>query len=94
MSNHQNDVDTMKEGFGELLTWARIIAMLPLEEWLNLLNRAESIGPIVDPTLFREYIYSDKPKILKSIIEAAIPLKRAVLAAQPAVVKEIERERK
>ena len=47
--------------------------MLPLEAWLRGLNRAESIGPIIDPTLAKEYFASDKPEILKDIIEKAIP---------------------
>jgi len=65
-----------------LCHWSKLIALLPLEEWQEALNRAETIAVIRDPTLFMQYLHSDKPKILKSIIEAAIPLKEAVLKAQ------------
>lgn len=84
----------LQDGFEMLLGWSRLIAILPLEEWREALDRAESIAPFTDPTLMQKYIGSDKPKILKSIIDAAIPLKRAVLAAQPAVAKEMELEKR
>ena len=75
----------MAEGFQFLCHQARIVAMLPLEEWRDALEHAESVGIVSDPTLLREYLQSDNPRILKSIIAAAIPLKKAVLAAQPLV---------
>jgi hypothetical protein len=75
--------ETMRLGFELLCTYARTIALLPLEDWQQALEQAETVAPVIDPTLFREYLYSDKTKILKSILTAAIPLKRAVLAAQP-----------
>lgn len=73
---------TMTFGFELLCSQAAIIAELPLEEWRAALDRAESIGPFIDPTLMQAYIYSEKPKILKEILDAAIPLKRAVLKAR------------
>ena len=79
---------TMQQGFEILCLWSRSIAMLPLEDWWNALERAESVGPILDPTLYREYLYSEKAKIIKKLIEAAIPLKSVVLQAQPECLKE------
>lgn len=85
------DEETIKQSYELLCMFARNIAMLPLEQWLNDLNRAESVGVIVDPTLMRSYLRSGKGDIIKSIIEAAIPLKRAVLDAQtsPAMLREL-----
>lgn len=39
---------------------------------------AESIAPILNPTLFRQYSHSEKAQFIKRLIEAAIPLKRLV----------------
>ena len=85
-------VDVLQAGYEMLLTWSRNIAMLPLEEWQNQLERAETLGPILDPTLFRKYLYSNKPDILKSILNAAIPLKQAVLKAQVQIPDVMRRE--
>lgn len=78
-------VKLTQEGFELLCSHARIIAMLPLEDWLQALEHAETVGPILDPTLYREYLYSKKPEILKGIIRAAITLKQEVLKAQPVI---------
>ena len=85
-------LDVLQAGYQMLLTWSRNIAMLPLEEWQSQLDRAETLGPILDPTLYRKYLYSDKPDILKSILSAAIPLKHAVLSAQPKIADVLRRE--
>lgn len=87
-------VNTMVQGFNLFATHSRMIAMLPIEEWLQSLERAETLGPIVDPTLFKAYIHSERTAVLKDILHAALPLKRAVLKHQPAVKAEMERERK
>ena len=75
----QDIVNDQIAGFELLMSTAKVVAMLPLEEWLRGLNRAESIAPIIDPTLAKEYFASDKPAVLKDIIEKAIPLKHAVI---------------
>jgi hypothetical protein len=77
---------TLTEGFEFVCQQARLIAMMPIEDWLRALDRAETLGPVVDPTLYREYIYSKKPEILKKVLLAALALKRVVLEAQPAIV--------
>lgn len=82
-------VQTMKEGFEILCMWSRNIAMLPLEDWDKAFERAESVAGIIDPTLFREYLYSDKDKVIREIIRAAIPLKAAVMKAQPIAREEL-----
>lgn len=83
--------DDLEKGFEFLLVRSRNIAVLPLEEWKEALNRAENLGMILDPTLYREYISSRKPEILKSIINAAIPLKHAVMNAQSEIHKSLSK---
>lgn len=90
----EKDLETMKEGFNYVCNLSRLIAMMPIEDWLNALNHAETIGPILDPTLFRSYIYSRKPEILKKILRAALELKRTIQEVQPDVLAEIGEESK
>jgi hypothetical protein len=71
-----------QQGFEILCMWSRNIAMLPLEDWLEALNRAETIAPIIDPTLYIHYQQSAKAHIIKKLIELAIPLKQHVIASQ------------
>lgn len=77
-------VEDMHEGWNILISQARIIAMLPLEEWLQAFERAETLGPILDPTLYRDYIYDpdEKGELLKELIRSAIPLKREIRKLQ------------
>ena len=85
-------VELTKEGFEILCLWSRNIAMLPLEEWDASFERAESVGAILDPTLFRKYLYSEKAALIRKLIQAAIPLKQLILEAQPLVLREIEEQ--
>lgn len=73
--------------------YARHIAMLPLEKMLEDLNHAEAVGPLIDPTLAREYFNSERGPVIKEILEACIKLKRAVEKAQPLVQAEMQREK-
>jgi len=82
-------LQALESGWDLLCNQARIIAMLPLEEWLEGINSAETIGPIMDPTLFIQA--SRKMTLIKGIIEAALVLKRAVIKLQPELKKEIEK---
>ena len=33
-----------------------LISALPIEEWITKLEQAEAIAPVLDPTLYREYL--------------------------------------
>ena len=81
--------EEMKFGFETLAAWSQNIALLPLEEWQAGFDRAETIAPILDPTLYREYLHSEKAAILRRLIAAALPLKRVVLESQAAVQEQI-----
>jgi hypothetical protein len=76
----------------ELFEHANGIAAMPLEEWVKNLQHAEDIAVIVDPTLYRNYIYSKKPEALKTVLEAAVALKAAVLKVQPVLIEEFCKE--
>jgi len=78
-------------GYELLCNYSRMIALLPIDEWLEELEHAETVSAILDPTLYRDYIYSDKAKVLKKIMQAALELKRAVEEAQPVVLREMNR---
>lgn len=84
-----NKVREMQDGWSLLIGQARIIAMLPLERWLEQFEKAETLGPILDPTLYRDYIYDpeERGELLKGLIRAAIPLKREILNIQDRYAK-------
>lgn len=67
-----------------LASQARVIAMLPLEDWLAAIERSHALGPILDPTLWREA--NEKMDEVAEMIRAALPLKHYVIKKQ----KEIE----
>lgn len=73
---------TRQADYELLLQWSALIAMLPIDQWLEDLEHAESIAPVLDPTLYRDYIYSAKPEVLKKVMHAALSLKRTVEEAQ------------
>ena len=56
-----------------------VLSDLPLEQALNDLLRAETVGPILDPTLYKEYIYSGKGDELKDMLNAVIRVKALTL---------------
>lgn len=78
--------DTMTMGFELLCTRSRMIAQLPLEDWDRAFENAETVGPILDPTLYRQYLYSEKGKVIRELIRAAIPLKQTVLEVQSKIL--------
>jgi hypothetical protein len=71
------------QGFELLCAHSKMLAILPLEDWLKALNQAEIIAPVVDPTLYLKYRNSLKAELIKELLEAAIPLKRVVEKWKP-----------
>lgn len=78
---------TRQADYELLLQWSALIAMLPIDEWLGDLEHAESVAPVLDPTMYRDYIYSKKPEVLKKIMRAALELKRTVEEQQAEITK-------
>ena len=62
---------------GLLISNSAMISMLPLEEMLSAIDRAETVGPIVDPTLYRKG--ADNMGNIKRIAKAALVLKKEVI---------------
>jgi hypothetical protein len=79
-------IEQMQLGFDLLLNAARTISMLPLREWLDAFNRAETLGPFLDPTLYREYLFDKQRRgeTLKELIQLALPLKNKFVELQSA----------
>lgn len=84
MKSNQNE---LKEGYEKLIKQCRDMAQLPIDAWLADLNHAETMGAIVDPTLYRRYIYSDKPKVLIKLMNAALEVKRAFEEVEPMLMR-------
>jgi hypothetical protein len=80
-------INSLRAQWDLLIQWGALIAMLPLEKWLEDFERAESVAPILDPTLYRDYLFQGTGEDLKAIIRASVPLKRAILEAQAKALK-------
>lgn len=78
----------MQEGLSLVMSQGAILAMLPIEQWLDSLLRAEAVGPFLDPTLYMTYIASGKGDLIKEIFGAALRFKTAILAAQKKVAED------
>ncbi len=64
----------------------RMALQLDLERFLLTLERAETLGPIVDPTLYRKLIYDSKASAdLAAAKELAIALQAVKAAAEKLV---------
>ena len=68
-----------------LLAQGAIIALLPIEKWIEDLNRMDTIGPILDPTLYKKYLDSGREQPTKALLTAALRFKLAVLDLQKLV---------
>lgn len=70
------------EGMEFLCGQGAVLAMLPMERWLRELEHAEAVGAILDPTLYRKYLWSGREGMTKDILRAAIEFKHAIQRAQ------------
>ena len=66
----------------QLLTLAGLVRDFELEAFLNRISMAETIGPIVDPTLYRDAMHN--LDLVKDLAESLLPFARAArrVAAQ------------
>jgi hypothetical protein len=74
-----------KSGLDIVFTQGKMLTMLPLEEWLASLERADSIAHITDPTTYHKWIYSINAEVIPEVLRAAIVFKQAILKAQQKV---------
>jgi hypothetical protein len=77
-----DDLFGFRRGVEFLITQGAMLAMLPMEKWLEELNHSETVAPFLDPTLYRDYIYSGRDNLIKGVLEAGIGFKRAIKKAQ------------
>jgi hypothetical protein len=80
-------VERTKQGWDFVFQQGAMIALMPIEDWLTAFDKAEIIGPFLDPTLYREGLYSGKPKLIREVLEGAMVFKRAILKAQKEVAE-------
>lgn len=66
-----------------LIQQARMFSMIALDG----LNGADTLALILDPTLYREYLYSGKGEPIKRILQAAIDFERETLAAAQELIE-------
>jgi hypothetical protein len=69
-----SDVATYRDALAACITAARLLELHPIGDLLRDIDRAGSIGPIVDPTLYR-----DKARAMEEdrrVFESALPLWR------------------
>lgn len=76
------EVIALQEGWTFVMNQGASLVMLPIEEWLAGLERADAIAPILDPILYRAYLYSGKGEVIKDVLRAALVFKRAIVEAR------------
>ena len=72
----------MQELWTIIFQQGAFIALLPIEKLLKQLNDAENIAPFIDPTLYRDYIYSKNGEMIKGLLKAALVFKNEVVRVQ------------
>lgn len=72
-----NDVE-YRSTQNQLLIVASLVRELDLDGFLERINKAEAIGPIVDPTLYRAAMAN--LSVIKSLASAANVFRKEVLA--------------
>lgn len=65
--------------FGMIVNSARILDFVPMQKMLDTVNRADSIGPILDPTAYMKGMKNLPPQ--RRVLEAAIAFHKAVKEA-------------
>lgn len=86
MPKDQEAIERLTDQWEMVMQWGAMLALCPIEEWLNDLNHTHTIAPILDPTAYREYIYSGKGEIISSVLEGALVFKKAIIKAQQDVL--------
>jgi hypothetical protein len=78
-------IQATQDGWTFVFQQGAMLALMPIEEWLEAFDRAEAIAPITDPTLYRDFIYDSKGEIIKDILKGALVFKQAIIKAQKEV---------
>lgn len=75
-----------------IITTCRTIMLLPLVPFVNSINRAETIGPIMDPTLYRDG--ATTLGRIKKLAEALLGAQKKIAAVHEEIKKELEEKEK
>lgn len=77
--------DLFKQHMELIIQQGALLAQLPLEDMLAKLNTAETLAPMLDPTLYHNYLYSGRDKVTKDLLQAAIHFKAVIVKLQEQV---------
>ncbi len=67
-----------KAGLDLTMNMARMVQLIPTTDMLMALDRAETLGPFIDPTLYQKYLYKSDGEDIKRIIEGLDKFRRVV----------------
>ena len=73
---NRNEFDATLQLLG---SQAAIISELPIADCINSLNRAETVGPILDPTLMQRYLRSTNSRDIPELLHAALEFQKAII---------------
>jgi len=66
----------------QIQAFAGLLKGIPLDAFLNTLNRADTVGAFVDPTLYRSALQSGKLDLVKDVAEALCEAQRKIAKAE------------
>jgi len=66
----------------QIMTFAQLLKGLPLADFLETLDRADTVGAFVDPTLYRSALQSGKLDLVKDVAEALCEAQRKIAKAE------------
>lgn len=75
-------IQATQDGWTIVFQQGAMLALMPIELWLEAFDKADTVAPITDPTLYRKYLYSGKGELIKDVLRAALTFKQAILKAQ------------
>ncbi len=65
------DKETYELTQAMIINLVRQVSLLPLAEFLNAIEHAETIGPFVDPTLYQQYLFKGGKENLDALKQFA-----------------------
>lgn len=77
-----------QDGWTFVMQQGAMLALMPIEDWIAAFDHADAVTPILDPTLYRDAIYSGKPQLIREVLGAALVFKRAIVKAQEQVMSD------
>lgn len=76
------DRDAYQATHDQVVQFSAMVALIDLGSFLEAMYRAETLGPILDPTLYRTFLYNARARhnleVVKELAEALLKVKRIV----------------